>query len=72
MGKRMINIMNLVIEQRDKIHKTYNGGFKYGRDYNILKAIVEHHKNKSLVRQLVRTFEDKTLMDKVKTWMVGA
>lgn len=66
-----INIINLVIEWQDKIHGQYRGGFKYGHDYNILRAMVDYHNDKGLVLDLVKSIKDKTLASKIKLWMAG-
>lgn len=67
----MVHIEDLVIEQQNKIFGKYSGGDKYGHDYNILKAIMERHKDKVLVKSLVEDLEDKTLKSKVESWMEG-
>ncbi len=67
----MANIMTITGRQLDKIHGTYNGGLRYGHDYNILKAIVEYHNDKCLVENLVKSLRDRTLMGKVRVWMGG-
>lgn len=64
--------MNLVSEQMDKIHGEYNGGFKYGHDYNILMAIIGYCYDKCLVKNLVKSLKDKVLRNKVKAWMRGS
>ncbi len=68
----MINIMGLLGELWSKIHEEYEGGFKYGHDYNILKAIIEHRNDKRLVNNLVKSLRDKILMGKVRMWMKGS
>lgn len=65
----MIRIEDIFIEQQDKICDEFNGGNKYGHDYNIIKAILKHHKNKGLVLSLVESIKDKDLASKVRTWM---
>lgn len=67
----MINIMDLVIEQQNKMYETYSGGAKYGSDYEILKAIVEYHNDETLVPNLVKSLKDTALAAKVKVWMSG-
>ncbi len=47
---KRIRIEDLIIEQYNKTYGELNGGIKYGVDLNILKAILEHHKNKCRVR----------------------
>ena len=65
----MVNILKLLSEQITKIHATFNGGFKYGSDYNILKDIIEYCDDKPLVTRLVDSLTDEDLKVKVKMWM---
>lgn len=67
-----MNIMTLIVEQQNKVLAEHNGGFKYGKDYNILKAIIEHLNNETLIKNLVKTIKDRVLAGKVKTWMEAA
>lgn len=57
-----MNIVKLIIEQQKKMLSEYNGGLKYGHDYNILKAILEHIKDERLVENLIDSLEDKSLI----------
>ena len=67
-----MRIEEIVVEQLSKMNDVWHGGELYGRDYNRVKAILEHHKDRVLVRDIVETIEDETLKEKVKIWMTGA
>ena len=67
-----MDIIKLLTEQLAKVNGIYRGrlgGFKYGHDYNILKAVVEHCSDKVLVENLVQSLDDTVLMGKVRLWM---
>ena len=61
-----MTIADLVIEQQNKIFNEYRGGFKYGHDFNILKAILDHLKNERLVENLVKGIRSEELREKTK------
>lgn len=67
----MENILGLIGEQMDKVHQSWDGGFKYGPDYNILQAIVEYRGDDALVARLVASLKDRFLANKVKKWILG-
>ena len=65
----MIHIEDLLIGQQNKLLREYNGGFKYGHDFNILRAIIRHHENAPLVKSLAEGIKDKILAIKVQKWI---
>ena len=65
----MVRIEDLIIEWQNKVIDVWKGGYKYGQDFNILRAIMEHRKDKVLVKNLTESIEDKTLKGKVESWM---
>jgi len=67
----MIRIEELISEQRIKMDGEWNGGFKYGHDFNILKSIIKYHTDNVLIASLVEDFRDESLKNKVKLWMAG-
>jgi len=65
-----MRIEDIVIDWlNEKIIGVWNGGVWYGRDYNRIKTILEHHEDKVLVRNIMESIEDETLKSKVKSWM---
>lgn len=68
----MIKIEDIVLEQLDKVIGEYEGGYKYGDDYNRVKSILEYHEEKVLVKSLAESIEDEELKSKVQSWMEAA
>ncbi len=67
----MVYIEDILAEQTNKVYGELNGGIKYGRDCNRLKAILHHHRDKNLVNAVAETLEDEVLKAKVEVW-IGA
>ncbi len=65
----MIHLETLVIEQQNRVYGEWNGGRKYGKDYNRLKAIMNHRTDKVLVREIAKEIEDDILSNKVQSWI---
>ncbi len=67
-----MRIEDIVSDQLTKTYSVWNGGKLYGRDLNRVKAILNHHSDKVLVRNIAETIEDETLKKKVESWMKKA